>query len=195
MADGNALDVLLQVLVENDAEILGRLRLSAAEAARVCGVTPRQLIYWTKKGLIRPSRDGQDDYDIHALEKVIRVRRALGQGLSLERAGQHVEHELAQQAAELERLVAMDGETLEGELRQRLERLEVRVSQLRHALPVAMTLVRLRRAVASLVRLESKGALNDPPGGAETAALLTARLGRAVDEIESLVREVEPAAV
>jgi len=58
---GDAQDILAQVLIANDGEVIQRLRLSAAEAARVCNVTPRQLIYWTKKGLVKPSTN--DDHD------------------------------------------------------------------------------------------------------------------------------------
>src|SRR5256885_14279044 len=76
VAEPESRDALAQVLIANDGEVLGRLRLSAAEAARVCNVTPRQLIYWTKKGLVKPSVDGEHDYDVYAMEKVIRIRQA-----------------------------------------------------------------------------------------------------------------------
>ena len=194
MSEGDPRQVLAQLLVANDGEVLGRLRLSAAEAARVCGITPRQLIYWTKKGIIRPSRDGADDYDIHALEKAIRVRQSLAQGISLEKATQQVERDLGVLEAEVERLAALDGEELEQELRGRLERLEARVADLRHTLPSALTLARLRRAVASLGRLETAGLLGASGANGELAKTVAARLGRAVDELESLVREVEPVA-
>src|ERR671935_3123337 len=84
-------DGLAQVLIANDGEVLARLRLSAAEAARVCNVTPRQLIYWTKKGIIKPSPHDEHDYDIYAMERVIRIRQALERGYSLEKAAQVVE--------------------------------------------------------------------------------------------------------
>jgi hypothetical protein len=77
VAEAQTHDALTQVLIANDGEVLARLRLSAAEAARVCNVTPRQLIYWTKKGLVKPSTDGDHDYDVFAMEKVIRIRQAL----------------------------------------------------------------------------------------------------------------------
>ena len=87
-------DALARVLIANDGEVLSRLRLSAAEAARVCNVTPRQLIYWTKKGLVKPSADGEHDYDVYAMEKVIRIRQALAKGYSLEKAAQLVQRDL-----------------------------------------------------------------------------------------------------
>ena len=97
-------EALGQVLIANDGEVLARLRLSAAEAARVCNVTPRQLIYWTKKGLVKPSPDGDHDYDVYAMEKVIRIRQALEKGYSLEKAAQIVQRDLGSLQAEVKRL-------------------------------------------------------------------------------------------
>src|SRR5688572_17606658 len=94
VAEAEKTDALAQVLIANDGEVLARLRLSAAEAARVCNVTPRQLIYWTKKGLVKPSADGDHDYDVYAMEKVIRIRQALERGHSLEKAAQVVQRDL-----------------------------------------------------------------------------------------------------
>src|SRR6266516_5223146 len=94
VAETQTHDALTQVLIANDGEVLSRLRLSAAEAARVCNVTPRQLIYWTKKGLVKPSTDGDHDYDVFAMEKVIRIRQALEKGQSLEKAAQVVARDL-----------------------------------------------------------------------------------------------------
>src|SRR3982074_1706129 len=115
VADTEMRDVLARVLIANDGEVLSRLRLSAAEAARVCNVTPRQLIYWTKKGLVKPSADGEHDYDVYAMEKVIRIRQALEKGHSLEKAAQVVQREMAALQAEARRLDEMTPDTLEDE--------------------------------------------------------------------------------
>src|SRR3982074_1080326 len=123
-------DVLARGLIANDGEVLSRLRLSAAEAARVCNVTPRQLIYWTKKGLVKPSADGEHDYDVYAMEKVIRIRQALEKGHSLEKAAQVGHGKRAAPQAEARRLDEMTPDTLEDELRARLERLESRIGEL-----------------------------------------------------------------
>src|SRR5438105_7331491 len=168
-------------------------RLSAAEAARVCNVTPRQLIYWTKKGLVKPSTNDDHDYDVFAMEKVIRIRQALEKGYSLEKAAQVVARDLATLQAEVKRLEAMANEDLEDELRRRLEKLEERVSQLRRSLPASLTIARLRRAVALLARLEAEGTLQDASANGDIAKALALRLGRAVDELELLLREVQPA--
>ena len=193
MADGDAQDILSQVLIANDGEVIQRLRLSAAEAARVCNVTPRQLIYWTKKGLVKPSTNDDHDYDVFAMEKVIRIRQALDKGYSLEKAAQVVARDLAALQAEVKRLEGLANEDLEDELRRRFEKLEERVSQLRRTLPASLTIARLRRAVALLARLEAEGTLQNASANGDIAKALALRLGRAVDELELLLREVQPA--
>lgn len=189
MGEQDGREALARVLVSNDGEVISRLRLSAAEAARVCGVTPRQLIYWTKKGLVRPSGESDRDYDVFALEKAIRIRQALARGHSLERAAQIVQRDLDQLAASVERLAALTSEELEVELRRRLETLEERVSILRRMIPAGLGLARLRRAVALLTRLEEEGQLQRAGADAEAAKAIALRLGRAVDELEQLVGE------
>jgi DNA-binding transcriptional MerR regulator len=190
--DSDGREALAQVLVANDGEVISRLRLSAAEAARVCRVTPRQLIYWTKKGLVRPSSESEHDYDVFALEKVIRIRQALEKGHSLERAAQIVQREMDQLAADVDRLERLTADEAENELRRRLERLEERVAALRTTLPASLGLARLRRAVALLARLEAQGHLHQPGADGEAAKALALRLGRAVDELEHLLREMPP---
>jgi DNA-binding transcriptional MerR regulator len=193
VADGDAQDILSQVLIANDGEVIQRLRLSAAEAARVCNVTPRQLIYWTKKGLVKPSTNDDHDYDVFAMEKVIRIRQALEKGYSLEKAAQVVARDLGALQAEVKRLESLASEDLEDELRRRFEKLEERVAQLRRTLPVSLTIARLRRAVALLARLEAEGTLQNVSANSDIAKALALRLGRAVDELELLLREVQPA--
>ena len=190
MAEAQTHDALTQVLIANDGEVLARLRLSAAEAARVCNVTPRQLIYWTKKGLVKPSTDGDHDYDVFAMEKVIRIRQALEKGHSLEKAAQLVQRDLNSMQSDAKRLDDLPPEDLEGELRRRLERLEERVILLRRNLPTSLSVARLRRAVTELARLETMGELREGANG-EGAKSLVMRLGRAVDELEILLREVQ----
>jgi len=193
VADRDSQEILAQTLIANDGEVIQRLRLSAAEAARVCSVTPRQLIYWTKKGLVKPSTNDDHDYDVFAMEKVIRIRQALEKGYSLEKAAQVVARDLAALQTEVKRLESLANEDLEDELRNRFEKLEARVSQLRRTLPASLTIARLRRAVALLTRLEAEGTLQHASANGDVAKALALRLGRAVDELEMLLREVQPA--
>ena len=190
MGETETREVLSRILIANDGEVLTRLRLSAAEAARVCNVTPRQLIYWTKKGLVKASAEGDHDYDVYAMEKVIRIRQALAKGYSLEKASQLVQRDLSSLQADAKRLDDLAPEDLEGELRRRLERLEERIVLLRRNLPTSLSVARLRKAVAELARLETMGELRESANG-EGAKSLVMRLGRAVDEIEILLREVQ----
>jgi DNA-binding transcriptional MerR regulator len=187
-------DVLARILIANDGEVLSRLRLSAAEAARVCNVTPRQLIYWTKKGLVKASANGDHDYDVYAMEKVIRIRQALAKGYSLEKAAQLVQRDLNNLQSDVKRLDDLPSEDLEDELRRRLERFEERVALLRRSLPASLSLARLRRATAELARLEEQGSLQTASATGEGAKALVLRLGRAVDELEMLLREVQSSA-
>ena len=191
MAEAETRDVLVQVLIANDGEVLARLRLSAAEAARVCNVTPRQLIYWTKKGLVKSSTDGDHDYDVYAMEKVIRIRQSLEKGYSLEKAAQMVQRDIGTLEAEAKRLDELAPDALEDELRGRLERLESRVGELRRSLPASLTIARLRRAVGLLARLDAQGSLDSSHANGETAKAVALRLGRAIDELELLLREVQ----
>lgn len=193
MAETDGRTALAQVLVANDGEVISRLRLSAAEAARVCQVTPRQLIYWTKKGLVRPSADGDHDYDVFAMEKVIRIRQALEKGYSLEKAAQIVQREMNTLAAEIERLGSLGADELEAELRRRIERLEERLASVRRTLPAALEMGRLRRAVALLARLEAQGDLHRAGSDGDAAKSMTLRLSRAVEELELVLNEVQPA--
>ncbi len=195
MAESEHRDILTRILIANDGEVLARLRLSAAEAARVCNVTPRQLIYWTKKGLVKASANGDHDYDVYAMERVIRIRQALAKGYSLEKAAQLVQRDIASLQGEVKRLDDLPSEDLEDELRRRLERLEERVATLRRSLPASLSLARLRRATAELARLEEQGTLQSAGATGEGAKALVLRLGRAVDELELLLREVTAAAV
>ena len=195
VAEGETRDVLVRILIANDGEVLARLRLSAAEAARVCNVTPRQLIYWTKKGLVKASGNGDHDYDVYAMERVIRIRQALAKGYSLEKAAQLVQRDISSLQGEVKRLDDLQSEDLEDELRRRLERLEERVAMLRRSLPASLSLARLRRATAELARLEEQGTLQAAGATGEGAKALVLRLGRAVDELELLLREVQATAV
>lgn len=193
MPEADKRDVLARILIANDGEVLSRLRLSAAEAARVCNVTPRQLIYWTKKGLVKASANGDHDYDVYAMEKVIRIRQALAKGYSLEKSAQLVQRDLNSLQSDVKRLDDLPSEDLEDELRRRLERLEERVAALRSSLPASLSLARLRRATAELARLEELGTLQTGSATGDGAKSLVLRLGRAVDELEMLLREVQPA--
>ncbi|MBV9121047.1 MAG: MerR family transcriptional regulator [Chloroflexi bacterium] len=102
--------------------LLDRLRVSVGEAARLTGVSVRQLSYWTQKGLVRAlGAPTKKRYDMRALERIALIKRHLNEGYALDEAARQAERlqrsarasrlaldpqELvAQQVAELEELV------------------------------------------------------------------------------------------
>ncbi|HEX6512635.1 MAG TPA: MerR family transcriptional regulator [Chloroflexota bacterium] len=103
--------------------VLGKLRLSIGEAARVTGVSVRQLNYWTQKGLVRAlGTPGKKRYDFRALERISLIKRHLNEGYPLDEAARQAERwqrtahaaalldepreVIAQRLADLEELVA-----------------------------------------------------------------------------------------
>ena len=141
----------------------------------------------------KESADGDHDYDVFAMEKVIRIRQALEKGYSLEKAAQIVQREMNTLAAEIERLGSLGADELEAELRRRIERLEERLASVRRTLPAALEMGRLRRAVALLARLEAQGDLHRAGSDGDAAKSMTLRLSRAVEELELVIAEGRPA--
>lgn len=70
-----------------------RLHLSIGATAHLCGVSKRQLDYWTKTGLIEDSGSspGKRSYGWPAIEKVCLIRQGQEAGLSLEGAAAQAE--------------------------------------------------------------------------------------------------------
>jgi len=91
-------------------KLLERLELGIGQAAHLCGVSIRQLSYWTDKGIIKPSeRGGSRTYDYAAIEKVCLIRQGLDHGYSLEVRTYRVSGDLGRMAASLggiEKLIA-----------------------------------------------------------------------------------------
>src|SRR3989454_12699933 len=94
--------------------------------------------------------------------------------------------------AEAKPLEELAPDALEDKPRTRLERLELRINDLRRALPASLTIARLRKAVAVLARLDAQGALEGSQANGDSAKAVALRLGRAIDELELLLREVHP---
>ncbi len=77
------------------ALLLRRLRLSAAAAARVLGVSERTFLRWVAEGLVPPAPDG-NGFDAGSLERALRVQALLAAGQSLTEAAARL---LAEQPA------------------------------------------------------------------------------------------------
>jgi DNA-binding transcriptional MerR regulator len=72
--------------------VWNRLALTKAQVARLAGVSRRQMIYWSSKGLLGdPARR---TFDGRAVEKVMLIKNALDQGQPLSVAAEMAEREL-----------------------------------------------------------------------------------------------------
>jgi DNA-binding transcriptional MerR regulator len=77
--------------VDRDA-LWNRLALTKAQVARLAGVSRRQMIYWSSKGLL--GDPGRRTFDGRAVEKVTLIKSALDQGHTLSIAAELAEKEL-----------------------------------------------------------------------------------------------------
>jgi DNA-binding transcriptional MerR regulator len=78
--------------------LLDKLRLSVGDAARVTGVSVRQLSYWTRKGLVKAlGTPGRKRYDMRALERIALIKSHLTEGYGLEEAARMTEQTLGRQ--------------------------------------------------------------------------------------------------
>lgn len=65
------------------------VQLSMSEAARVAGVSLRQLRYWEEKGFIKTNQEKKNkshQIDIHALMRIVGIKGLLDEGYTLQAA-------------------------------------------------------------------------------------------------------------
>jgi DNA-binding transcriptional MerR regulator len=73
-----------------DRDVLWRrLELTKTQVARLTGLSRRQIVYWSSKGLI--GRPGRKTFDGPAVENVLRIKEALARGARLRDAAQATE--------------------------------------------------------------------------------------------------------
>lgn len=137
--------------------LLERLRLSVGEAARVTGVSVRQLSYWTQKGLVRAiGTPGKKRYDFRALERIALIKRHLNEGYGLEEAAKEADR--WQRAAH--RLVS--AEEPQQVIAQRLAELEELVGYLRRRLAQGAPQAQLAATASRLAALNLAGVMDEP---------------------------------
>ena len=81
LGQGRTLRPSLAGIRANHASPAGR---GDAQAARLTGLSRRQIVYWSSKGLI--GRPGRKTFDGPSIEKIILIKRALEQGTRLQDA-------------------------------------------------------------------------------------------------------------
>lgn len=117
--------------------LLERLRLTTGKAAEFCGVSRRQLCYWTDIGLVSATEDeSMDDlddggdaasrrvYDFPALYKIMLIKQVLMMVKGLRRAAKEINDFLAQRNREAEELRASIDKKREAFLSQQADKLD-----------------------------------------------------------------------
>ncbi len=141
--------------------LLDKLRLSIGDAARVTGVSVRQLSYWTQKGLVRAlGSPGKKRYDFRSLERIVLIKRHLNEGYGLEEAAREADLALRQATAEEPQLL----------IAQRLAELEELVGYLRRRLAQGVPQAQLALTASKLSALDIAGLLDEPPARRRAAS-------------------------
>jgi DNA-binding transcriptional MerR regulator len=175
------------------SRLLERLELGIGQAAQLCGVSIRQLSYWTDKGIITPSdQGGSRTYHYQAIEKVCLIKQALDQGYSLEGAVGEAEAFLAQRNTEQNRLMSMDEAELRKLVLARVEKLHQFADRIRRGLRTYRVSGDLGRLVASVNGLEKLIAfLEANPYTVNTARQIALRVGREGEQVQKELELLE----
>ena len=108
------------------------LELTIGPAARLCGITVRQLAHWTDVGHIPYIDDGRNRvYNYAAIEKAALIIQALEKGYSLNGAAEAAQAFLDRRSAEQAELEAMPIEELQARIVARTYRLQELASRIR----------------------------------------------------------------
>ena len=175
------------------SELLERLELGIGQAARLCGVSIRQLSYWTDKGVIKPIERGSSrTYDYAAIVKVCLIKQGLDRGYSLEGAVAEAEAFLERQAKQQQELAAVPEVDLRKRLLEREERLRGFADRIRRGLRTYRVSGDLGRLVASVSGLEKLIAfLESNPYTVNTARQIALRVGREADSVQQELELLE----
>ena len=172
------------------SKLLERLQLSIGQAAQLCGVSIRQLSYWTDKGVIEPTDEaGTRTYSCAAIEKVCLIKQALDEGYSLEGAVAEAEAFLARRETEHDKLSSMEEVELRKLVLGRADKLHQFADRIRRGLRTYRVSGDLGRLVASVDGLERLIAFFESnPYTVNTARQIALRVGR---ESEHVQKELE----
>ena len=169
MADkqGEEKDVLEPV---EPATLLQQLKLTTGKAAQFCGVSRRQLCYWTDTGIVtalegegdEPS-DGDESarraYDFDSLHRVLLINQALNHFPGLRRAAKEVDQYLSskrRQSVELASSIEQKREEFLTEQADKLENLATRIRELAPRLSDRGHLLELHNGLNWLERLSDR---------------------------------------
>ncbi len=177
------MSIRLLNLLPEEGEALSRLWLNATDAARVCGVTVRQLTYWTDKGIIPTHGKGARVYDVAALEKVIAIKRAMLDGYTLDKASRLVEQASRQETGDAAPLPELDPTAY-------VENLIAAVADCRVELPAYLALSAFKRKLALLGDLDLSRLLAQAESREEATRRIAARLAEASQAIDTVLGDL-----
>jgi DNA-binding transcriptional MerR regulator len=134
------------------ALLLQQLKLTTGKAAQFCGVSRRQLCYWTDTGIIS-SMEGEEEeeaddaarrsYDFDALHRVLLIQQALKHTPGLRRAARDVEQHLSARRRRAEELANSIEQKREDFLTEQADMLENLATKIREQLPRVQSRERL----------------------------------------------------
>jgi DNA-binding transcriptional MerR regulator len=175
------------------SRLLERLQLGIGQAAQLCGVSIRQLSYWTDKGIIEPTDEGGTrSYDYGAIEKVCFIKQALDQGYSLEGAVAEAEAFLSRRKKERGKLESIDEVELRKLVLERADKLHQFADRIRRGLRTYRVSGDLGRLVSSVDGLEKLIAFFESnPYTVNTARQIALRVGREGEQVQKELELLE----
>jgi len=178
-----SLDSSLAIPPIHRAEVFRRLRLTAGKAAELCGITRRQLCYWTDKGIIPCVAGGSTAdvsrriYDLNGLSKALVLKRLMDEGRGLRRAVRELKTRWSEPPAPPEEDSGLCDEHSLLTQAERLTRLGDKARHLGAVRERRETLVRLALALQPLAMMaaracDSRAAVTDAGRSGEIKSLL-----------------------
>jgi len=143
MADRQADEKELLEPIEPSA-LLERLKLTTGKAAEFCGVSRRQLCYWTDTGIVSADEGDEDDdsddsarrsYDFSSLYRVLLIQQALNTTPGLRRAAREVDQHLAARRRREQELASSIEQKREDFLTEQADLLEALAATIRDLVP------------------------------------------------------------
>lgn len=174
-------------------ELLAKLRLGIGQTAELCGISIRQLSYWTDKGIIKPmDEDRSRSYDYAAVERVSLIKQALDQGYSLDGAVAEADAILQQRDEERRQIEEMSESNLEQLIIEKAENLQQLGERIRRQVRTYRISGDLGRAAASLSGVDRLITFFEGnPYTINTARQIALRLGGEAGEIERELQLLE----
>jgi DNA-binding transcriptional MerR regulator len=124
--------------------LLQQLKLTTGKAAQFCGVSRRQLCYWTDTGIVSSLESEEEDagddagrrsYDFESLHRVLLIQQALKHQPGLRRAAREVEQHIAARRRRGEELATSIEQKREDFLTEQADLLEGLAGRIREHLP------------------------------------------------------------